>query len=176
MKLYRLLLHAYPRTFRREYGDDMVALVQTQLREERAARVVGRTVLDLALTIPTRHLETHMNASSGTALIVILVAVGGLLAVLGNPIGVVAALVLFALAGLAWRRNRPVVEAGDGRWWKLLLSGVGLLGTLVVVTTITGELPSGWWEVAMLTILVSFGLMGTGIVLGIAGRIGTRAA
>lgn len=176
MRLYQLLLLAYPRSFRREYGTDMVALLSHQLRDEHVARVVSRAAVDLAITIPARHLEVHMNRTSTTALVVIFAAVGASLTVFGGPVGLVGAIVLFGLALLTWRRNRPVVGAADGRWWKLLLSGVALLGTLVVVTTITGELPDGGWYVAMATMLVSFGLIGSGIVLGIAGRIGTRAA
>jgi drug/metabolite transporter (DMT)-like permease len=67
-------------------------------------------------------------------------------------------------------RSHPIVESERGRWWKLLSAGVVLLGALVVVTTITGELPQGGWYVAMATMLTSFALIGTGVVLGIASR------
>jgi hypothetical protein len=154
----------------------MVALVREQLREEHAARVVGRAALDLLVTVPSSHLEAHMNRSSTTALVITFVAIAAALTVFGGPIGLAGAIVLFGLAVMTWRRNRPVVDAGDGRWWKLLLAGVVLLGTLIVVTTITGELPSGGWYIAMATMLTSFGLIGAGIVLGIAGRFGTRPA
>jgi hypothetical protein len=175
VRIYRALLHLYPRQFRREFGDDMVALIEDQLRDESSPRVVGRTVLDLVLTVPARHLEVHMNRTSATALIVTFVAVGAGLVILGGPIGLAAALAAFALAAVTWRRTRPVVAVDSGRWWKLLLSGVILLATVVVVTTITGELHNGTWYIAMASLLTALGLMGAGIVLGIAGRFGTRA-
>jgi len=176
VRAYRALLRLYPRSFRSEYGDDMVLLLRQQLRDENVARVAARAAVDLAITVPVRHLEVHMNRTATTALVITFGALGAALAVVGGPIGLVAAFALFALAVVTWRRNRPVVAAGDGRWWKLLLGGAGLLATLIVVTTITGELPSGGWYIAMATMLTSFGLIGAGIVLGIAGRIGTRAA
>ncbi len=176
MRLYRLLLRCYPRSFRDEYGDDMVALLRHQLRDESVARVAARTAVDLAITIPARHLEVHMNRTSTTALVITFVAVAAALTVIGGPIGLVAALGLLALAVVTWRRDRPVVAAADGRWWKLLLAGAGLLAAVIVATSLTGELPDGGWFVAMAASLTAFGLMGAGVVLGIAGRFGTRAA
>jgi hypothetical protein len=176
VRVYRALLHLYPRWFRREYGDDMVALLGHQVRDENVVRVAARTAIDLALTIPARHLEAHVRRTPTTALVITFVTIATALAVVGGPGGVAGAAVLLGLAVLTWRRSRPVVDAVDGRWWKLLLAGVTLLATVVVVTTITGELPDGGWLVAMASLLTSFGLIGAGIVLGIAGRVGTRAA
>ena len=173
MRIYRTLIRLYPRRFRLEYGDDMVALFENQLRDERAPRVVARAVLDLLVSIPTRHLEAHMPRSTPTALVITFAAVAAALAIYGGLFGLVGAFWLLLLAGLLWRRNRPVVAAGDGRSWKLLLAGAGLLGTLVVVTTITGELPDGAWFVAMATMLTAFGLIAAGVVLGIGARFRT---
>lgn len=170
MTIYRASLHLYPRHFRREYGDDMVALLEEQLRDEPAPRVVGRALLDLLVTVPTRHLEAHMHSSATTPLVVTFAALAAAFAVFGGPIGLALAVGLLGLAALIWRRSRPVVTTPDSRWWKLLLGGVGLLAALIVVTTITGELPNGGWYVAMATMFTSFGLIGAGVVLGIAGR------
>lgn len=169
MRIYRTLLRLYPRRFRIEYGDDMVALLEEQLRDEPAPRVVGRAALDLIVTVPTRHLELHMR-STITPLVIAFVAVATAAVVFGGPLGLGASVVLLALAALVWRRGRPVAAARSSRWWKLLLAGVGLLATLVVVTTIIGELPDGAWFVAMVTMFTSFGLIGSGVVLGITGR------
>ena len=176
LRAYRLLLHAYPRSFRREYGDDMVALLRHQLRDENVARVAARTAVDLAITVPARHLEIRMNRTSTTALVITFVTVGAALAVVGGPIGLVAAVALLALAVVTWRRGRPVVATADGRWWKLLVAGVALLGTLIAVTTATGEVPSGWWEVTMAAGLISFGLIAAGLVLGLVALAGRRTA
>ena len=171
MTIYRASLHLYPREFRREYGDDMVALLEEQLRDESAPRVLGRALLDLLVTVPTRHLEAHMHRSSSTPLVVTFASIAAALTVFGGPIGLLGAVALLGVAALIWRRSRPVVATQDARWWKLLLAGVGLLATLIVVTNITGELPSGGWYVAMVTMFTSFGLIGAGVVLGVAGRV-----
>ncbi|MEN3273987.1 MAG: hypothetical protein V7636_2748 [Actinomycetota bacterium] len=174
-RAYRVLLHLYPRRFRREYGDDMVLLLEDQLRDEGTARVVARAVLDLLLTVPTRHLEAHMKRSSTTAVVSALVALGALLAVIGGPIGLAAGVAAIVVAALTWRRSQPVVAATDTRWWKLLGGGAALFVAEIVVTTITGELPDGWWYVAMVVGLTSLVLMAAGAVLGIATRFARTA-
>jgi hypothetical protein len=174
-RAYRVLLHLYPRRFHREYGDDMVLLLEDQLRDEGAARVVGRAVLDLLITVPTRHLEVHMKRSSTTTAVIVLVALGVVLAVVGGPMGLAAGLAIIAVALVTWRRSQPVVAA-DGHWWKLLGGGALLLTAEIVITTITGELHHGLWYVAMVVGLTSFVLMATGLVLGIAGRVRPKVA
>jgi hypothetical protein len=177
-RTYGVLLHLYPRRFRRDYGDDMVLLLEDQLRDEGTTRVVGRALLDLLLTVPTRHLEAHMKRPSTTALVILFAAVGVVLAVFGGVIGVVAGLTSIALAVVAFRREQPVAAAAgdDGRWWKLLLGGVGLLGAEIAVTTITGELPAAGWFIAMLVGMTAIVLMAAGTVMGIAGRVRPKAA
>jgi hypothetical protein len=171
VKVYRVLLQLYPRQFRREYAPDMVLLLEAQLREEHALRVLGRTTLDLLVSIPVRHLEAHMPHSSPTPLVIAFVAGAGAAAVFGGPAGLIAAVALLAMAALLWRHDRPVLAASDTRWRRLLLGGLLLLGALVAVTSATGELPSGGWYVAMATLFTSFGLIGTGLVMGLAGRL-----
>jgi len=175
VRLYRAALHLYPRAFRREYGEDMVALIAQQLRDENVARVMARTAVDLAITVPSRHLEKHMHRSSTTALVVAFIVLGIVLGVVGGPGGLAALVVLFALAAVTFQRSRPVAAPSD-RWWKLLLGGAVLLGGLATVTTATGELGDGWWLAAMVGFVTSFALIAAGLVLGIAARFGTRTA
>ena len=61
MGIYRSLLRVYPRRFRDEYRDDMALLFAEQLRDGPASRVWARSLIDLTITIPARHLEAHMN-------------------------------------------------------------------------------------------------------------------
>ncbi|HJQ33663.1 MAG TPA: hypothetical protein VJ866_15875 [Pyrinomonadaceae bacterium] len=60
-RAYALLLVAYPREFRREYGREMALVFADRCRERsRAAslaRLWGEALLDLALTAPREHLE-----------------------------------------------------------------------------------------------------------------------
>jgi hypothetical protein len=171
---YRALLYLYPSGFRREFGGDMEALLREQRADEGTARVAGRLVLDLVTTVPTIHLEAHMSRASAPTLVIVLIALGVVLAVVGGPFGLVAAVAAFAVAAVTWRRSQPIVaDTSGGRWWKFLASGVALLFALIVITTITGELPSGGWFVAMTAMLTSFVLIATGIVLGIAARFRT---
>jgi len=174
-RAYRVLLHLYPRRFRREYGEDMVQLLEDQLRDEGAGRVVARAALDLLLTVPTRHLEAYMKRSSTTAVVVALAALGTVLAVVGGVIGIVAGVTAIVIAALTWRRSQPVLATTDTRWWKLLGGGAILLVAEIIVTTITGELPDGAWYVAMVVGLTSIVLMAAGLVLGITSRLARTA-
>jgi hypothetical protein len=146
---YRLAVRLYPKRFREEYGPDLVGLVTDQLREEPTWRVLGRTTVDLALTVPTRHLEAHMSRSATTLV----------------PLMLVSA-----------HRARPLTEPRptSGNWWKLLGGGSLVLAVLIATTTATGELPEGAWFLAMVTLFTALVLIGAGIVLGIA-HLASRA-
>jgi len=140
---YRALLRLYPRGFRDEYGVDMELLFAASLRDEARGRVIART---LALV-----------TVGGTNRAVLLV---------GVPVALLAAL----LAALVWREGRPVQtpHAATAHRWRYLAGGAGLLVAVKVVTTATGELPSGWWWVAMATILGGLVLLAIGLVLTVA--------
>ena len=63
-RLYALLLAAYPREFRREYGREMALVFADRCREQSRARgpsalarVWGEALLDLALNVPREHFE-----------------------------------------------------------------------------------------------------------------------
>jgi hypothetical protein len=60
-RAYALLLAAYPREFRREYGREMALVFADRCRErERAAsraRLWGEALLDLAVSAPREHME-----------------------------------------------------------------------------------------------------------------------
>ena len=181
VRVYRGLLRLYPRPFREEYGDDMALLLADQLRHEGTVRVWSRLVLDLALTVPARRMEAHMNRSSSSALTIVfaLIALAGILVVLLGGTGLAPLLiggtvaVLFGgLAVVAARRSRAITAAPvSSHWWKFLLGGVVAIAALVVVTTITGELPEGGWFIAMTVLLASLVSVATGLVLGLA-RLG----
>lgn len=65
-QLYRKLLKFYPPTYRREYEEAMAQCFRDQLRDapsrRQRIRLWGRTITDLALTIPVRHLERIVPA------------------------------------------------------------------------------------------------------------------
>lgn len=176
---YRALLRLYPREFRDEYGVDMALLFAHQLRDEPPGRVCARSLVDLARTIPTRHLEAHMKHAPGpglpltvTALSVTAVAVaiiGGTdrgVLVVALPVAVLSTLFAVSL----WHDTRPVAVPHDttARWWKYLAGGAGLLIALIVTTTATGELPEGLWLPTMAAFLLAIVLTVIGVVLALA--------
>ena len=59
--MYRHLSALYPKSFRVEYGDDLVTTFTEQLRDEGAARVWLSAIRDLVVSIPTQHLEARMK-------------------------------------------------------------------------------------------------------------------
>ncbi|HEY6531926.1 MAG TPA: hypothetical protein VIY72_06460 [Acidimicrobiales bacterium] len=182
VRLYRRVLWLYPRSFRDEYGDDMAQLLAEQLREEGAWRIWCRLAVDLVLTVPARRLEAHMTRPSSSAVTVLygLVALVGLLVLLvgGTSIAAVAVggvvtIVAGSLAFVSARRSRTLTRGSvTAHWWKFLVGGVVALVGLVVVTTITGELPEGGWFLAMLVLLASLASIVTGLLLGLV-RLGT---
>ena len=181
---YRLAVRLYPKRFRDEYGPDLVGLVADQLRDEPAWRVLTRSAVDLALTVPTRHLEAHMSRTPTTLVPLIFGAVAlsavvvGL--VVGHPIVLLACLAVAVIAGalgiLSAHRARGLTEPRptSRNWWKLLAVGAAVLAALVAITTATGELSDGAWFVAMVTGLTGLVLVGAGIVLGVA-HLASRA-
>jgi hypothetical protein len=178
IRLYRLAVRLYPRRFRDECGPDLVILVVDQLRDEPTWRVLARSATDLALNLPTRHLEAHMDRSPTP----LMPAMFGALALssvivgitVGHPLVLVACVAVGLTAGwlglLSAHRARPLTQPRPktAHWWKLLAAGAGLLMALIATTTATGELPDGAWFIAMVTGLTALMLLGAGIVLGIA--------
>jgi hypothetical protein len=185
--IYRRLLRLYPRRFRDEYGRDMALLLVDQLRDEPAGRVWARGIVDLAITLPTRHLEAHMNRPPNAAVATLFTTVsaaGLLLAAVGGTslgvltVGLVTAGISGGLAVASWRRNR-FISSGAGitaHWWKYLVAGAVTLGTLIAVTTATGEVDGSLWWPMMITVLCSMLLLGVGLVLGTAHLLGSRGA
>lgn len=172
MTIYAALLALYPRQFRREYGDDMAALLAEQLRDERAARVIARAALDLVVSVPARHLEVHMPRTSTAPLVAAFIAIAAAFGIFGGPLGVAVALLLLVSATLMWRRNRPIPN-GAHQWWKLLIGGIALLLGVIGITTARGELHNGEWYVAMTSLLVALTLIGLGTIMGIVGHFRT---
>jgi hypothetical protein len=176
MNAYDVLLRLYPREFREEYGEDMAQLHRNQLRDESATRVWARTVLDVALTVPSTRLEAHMSRGAPASVIYIAATVACVVvaALVGTSVGlsVVAlagVLVFGGLAAISWRRSRALgVSEHATHWWKYLLAGGAGLGAAVTAATVSGEAGTeGSWAVFMVVLLTSVGLMATGLVLGV---------
>lgn len=172
--VYRALLSLYPRGFRDEYGTDMVQLLRDQCVDEPAWQVCARAALDLAITIPAQHLETHMNRPSTHLLPLLcttLASAGLLFAILGGSnaamvvIGLCIAVAAGTIAAVTWRRSGPIgTRLSTNGWWKLVLAGPCIMAAVIVASGLGVDA----WMVGMLAVLVAFVLTGTGMVLGIA--------
>jgi hypothetical protein len=179
-RAYSALTWLYPRRFRNEYGTDMVSLFREQCQDEPAWRVLTRTALDLAITIPTQHLEAKMprTPSPLVALIYLAIAVAGLLlAVVGGSnaataiIGLAIALVAGTVGAAAWRRATPVRETTvTGHWWKFLVAGPCLIALVIIAAGIGAEA----WYLGIVSVLTGFTLIVIGLVLGASHLVNHR--
>ena len=174
VRVYRSLLRLYPREFRDEYGADMVQLLRDQCSDEPSWQVGARCALDLAITVPTQHMEAHMNRPS-THLVPLLytaVAAAGLLfAILGGSnirmvvIGLCIAVAAGTVGAVTWKRSGPIgAKLSTDGWWKLVLAGPCIILVLIVAAGFGVEA----WELMMLGILVAFVATATGVLLGVA--------
>jgi len=173
---YGVLLRLYPRDFREEYGEDMAQLLRSQLRDERAVRVWARTLLDVALTVPSMRLETHMTRGTSapvvygaaTAACLVLAVVAGT-SIGVSVVGLAGVLIFGALAVISWRRARSLGNSprAAAHWWKYLLVGCVGLTAAVVAATLSGEQSEGGWALFFGGLLFSVGLIAIGMVLGI---------
>lgn len=186
--LYRRLAALYPKAFRDEYHDDLVAVFAEQLRDEGPSRTWARAVRDLLITIPSQQLEARMHrpAAQTVALVATAATLAAfVLAVIAGTGPVVGVFLAMTLAGLvitvlAWRAARPVgrVATVEGRWRILLLVGLALLAAVLVVVNVPPyadrELPEAGWAVMMLSLVTSIGLITVGLTMGVARRISHR--
>ena len=173
LRVYRVAIRLYPRAFRDEYGDDLVQAVRDELHQDRVPTVVARTVIDLALSIPTQHLEAHMRSSRRlVALVYAVIAFAGLsLAVLGgsNAVTLVLGLATAASAGTiaiaGWQRGATSADAGvTAGWWKFLLAGPILIGAVILAAGVGVNA----WMLGLATVVAALGSMVLGLGLGIA--------
>jgi hypothetical protein len=181
---YGALLRLYPRDFREEYGEDMTQLLHNQLRDESAPRVWARTVLDVALTVPSLRLEAHMSRGTTAPIIYGAASVACLVlaAVAGSTVGVsipgfIGVTVFGALAFVAWRRSRTIGAAGrvTGNWWKCLVGGCAAVGSSVAFANLSGdELPEGTWLPFMGVLLAGVALIAAGLLLGVTRALQNR--
>jgi hypothetical protein len=176
---YRALLNLYPREFRRAFGDDMVQLVHDQCGDESSLRVGARVILDLAITVPSQHVEsrTSRRPTHLVAMIYSAMAAAGLLLaiVAGSNVamfagGLCVAALAAATAAAAWKRSGPIDDrTPTDAWWKFVLAGPCIVATVIVAAGLGVEA----WEIGVLAVLTAFVLTGTGVLLGIA-RIAGR--
>jgi hypothetical protein len=179
VRAYGALVSLYPRKFRDEYGADMVQLLRDTCDDEPTWRVASRVVVDLALSIPTQHLEIHMHRNPSPLIPLIYTAVAGagvVLAVAGGTsvalliVGLTVAVIAAIMAVIAWRRAAPVGGSiQTEHWWKLVLAGPVIIGGVIVAAEAGVEA----WFAGLLTVFLGMILTGVGLMLGLM-RLTTR--
>ena len=180
-RAYRALLFLYPRRFRREYRDPMVQLYRDARRDGTSSWL--RCASDVVLSVPLQHKEALRTMSTTSKLFVLaIVLVCGIVAfaAVGGALFALALMLLLAWVLLSVLRQRDA-RPSPGFWWKLALSGVGILAFAVLF--FGGPWPQSWresvdGEVAWFAgfVIVAFALVAifTGIFLGIAERVSRR--
>ena len=170
-----------------------MALFDEQMDAEVPSRIWARTVRDLAVTVPTQHLEARMShatdRSGRIAAAALAVAVASLLAALGaGRGGSVAATVAFLALALAasltalwsWRAGRGALDLLAGPvWWHFLVGGAAGMLVLIVAPELMGgdaDLPDGIWYVWFLFALLSMALVAVGAILGLGRLLALRHA
>ncbi len=177
--LYRRLTSAYPRKFRDEYGGDLAITFVLQLDEHGPTRCWLRTLRDLATTIPTQHLEARMHHPTPrhASTTCFALAIGTLMAAVVSGTSLYGLIFLLisgvtvTVAVLSRRAPKPALALEKSRSWKkFLIAGSLLLVLLIAAINLPPnngrELSEVAWSLMMLSLLLSFTLIGAGIVLG----------
>jgi hypothetical protein len=125
-------VRCYPASFRRRYGDDLVAAFE-DLRAHRGRRVAwSRTIVDLIVTVPKYRLESIMSEHRANLTLIAVTVVSAFAGFATLAIGAwPISLVLLAAAGvlLVSQRNalaRSLQPAGGNRRRRSLLGGAVL--------------------------------------------------
>ncbi len=173
VRAYGALVALYPRKFRDEYGADMVQFVRNTCEEEPTWRIASRVVVDLAISIPTQHLEVHMHRNPSSLVPIIYTAIAGagvVLAVVGGTsvamlvVGLSVAVAAAAMAIVAWRRIAPIGGSIEtAQWWKFVLIGSALIGGVIVAA----EAGVDDWLAGVLIVFLGLILIGVGLLLGL---------
>jgi hypothetical protein len=177
VSVYRRLTVMYPKSFRDEYGSDLVAAFRQQLHDEGPSRVWLSTLGDLIVTIPSQHLEVHMKRPTPhtVAVIATSLTVAALVLAVAAGTGPVVGVFLFvavaalAVATIAWKAARPaglVEVCVAGRWRTYLTVGVALLA----VTIMAINVPPYNEALMMLSLVTGVALTTVGLTIGIARR------
>lgn len=170
----RLLLRAYPPSFRREFGEQIAQCAQDLRRH--AGRPPWRIALyllaDTARTAPRIRLESAMKDSAVVtvglvgALVVLALAVGSpALAV--AVLAAIAAIAVLTVAGL--RHDRPLATHRPTTARRRLMTGLACIAAGLVILIIDGgELSEPVWAVWATVMLTGLVLVLHGLLLGLS--------
>jgi hypothetical protein len=173
-RAYRAAIWLYPRSFRREFGADLDQAYRGLRQDHSAFATWRRVTADLALTIPTQHLETLMARTTSAPAVtlasgaVLLAAVATAVAS-GTAVIFLPALIIGAAALLAyWRSRTPYREAvrDSSRLWLWFIgAGVGVFALLIGASEIHDDWDWFPWRLLILSVFAGCALIATGVLL-----------
>lgn len=133
--VYRALTLLYPRELRVEHGAEMVQVFGDLVRE-RGRRMWGRTVVDLAVSLPRTHMEVIMSTAwSRTVLLTLttILAAAAVIAIFAVGTPAIPFAVLLVGAAVAQRsRLARAVDGGPASTNRAALAVLGLSALLFV--------------------------------------------
>ena len=185
MSPYAAAVRLYPRAFRQEYGDDMVALAEEMRRELGRPRAAVRLACDLLVSLPARYLEVLVKRPAPILFPSLALGVSAVLVTMAVVVGtaagvglVVIAMLAGSVAVLALPHARAVREhTVTGHWWQLLLVGFALHGLVIAGQLLAGDSDSELlWPLAVVGVLGGWMCLGTGVVLGLVHLVRRRPA
>jgi hypothetical protein len=171
IRLYRLVLFAYPSQFRRGFSDEMVRLLVDRRRHDGRSewRILLEEAVDAVRAAPRMRWESPMNR-------IVILAVVGATAIAAALVAQLA-LIPIALFGLAawfaWGRPlQPITPAAASRRWVtwLIAGGVAIAIAIAIPAIDGGELNAFWWTVMMLTLFSGIAMAITGASLAAGSR------
>ncbi|HUH08119.1 MAG TPA: hypothetical protein VML96_09970 [Egibacteraceae bacterium] len=172
LRLYRLVLLAYPAEFRRTYGEPMAQTFGDRLRDGDVtlSRLMLTEAFDAARAAPLMRWESRMNR---TIIIVAAATVAVAASIAAGPMALILIAPIALAAALWWtRQNQPVASASASRRWMVwLAAGLAALGTGIgILATAGGELSAAWWTVMAASLLAGIAMTIIGIILGLDHR------
>ncbi len=177
-RLYRLLLLAYPRTFRRRFGDEMAQAFADLASRTSRRRLWPHTLADLALSVPHQRLESLMDRFSPGARAYVVFALAAISVVgvvlVGSAVPLSLPILAIATVALAVQRRRHLghLAATGSRWYLFLAAGAATLASIAVLAAVLpdyhGAVADALWYAAFGTFLLGWLLIATGILLGVA--------
>ncbi len=172
MRVYRALLHCYPKSFRREYEAQMLQAFCDRCRYDGTSTwpILAREITDAAIAAPTLRWENPMTR---VALVAAAISVTLLAAIAGGPTVLVPAiamlLIVALIAGGRSRLRRPIDNTS--RWTRWAgLGAVALMPAAVILATSDEELSEVPWTLMALSIVAGLTLFVTGLIVALSQR------
>ena len=182
IQLYERLLVLYPKSFRQEYGADMVQAFGDLLMAGGGTGRVWRRIFGDVATSATRQRLMQLSGGAGGAggwVVVLLVALAGLVLALGRggdleilvPIGMLLLLPALGI-GLIWSATTVWRTTGSRPVGRLLV-GLGCFVPAVVVPLTSSDDDWGYWIGVAIVLGLIVGL-GSGALWGLVTLVGSR--